>query len=545
MRFWIGLSLALGVVAGCESPPPVPVPTAPPTTAKPAPLRNLILVSIDTQRADRLALYGGDVATPNLARTAARGALFERAYSHAPITAPSHSSLFTSTLPSEHGVHNNGQALTSELPTLAGLLRGHGRATGAFVSLAALSGKFGYGAGFDTYADARTRKYWWTSAEEVNAEALPWIEAHHRRPFFAFVHYSDPHEPYLSPRSRQRIEVRCDGAPLDDLVVDGRRLYVRTPLPPGTTRLTLTARGAYPVRTENWKWTEGLRVEPGDGFAPRPDGRRHPYLNYATLTPGVPATVIVHDERPRQAGAGAPAAQGISIRFDGVPRQEPEDRRREYDLESAYVDRALGPLLSLLDREDLWRSTAVVVTADHGEELGEHGGRFGHVHFLRESLIHVPLIVVAPGFFAPRSRVAAVVRQIDLLPTLAQVLDFAAPAGARGRTLWPAASIEARIAVAQTYRPQAVADRTAAVELHHKLVRAGQGRATVFHDLRTDPDERHPLRSEPGPDSEAGRAWRRLQSAIDRAGEGTARTVPEVALDDADVEALRALGYVE
>lgn len=528
-----------------------------------------MLVSIDTLRADRLALYGGDVATPNLDKLAARGVRFERAYSHAPITGPSHSALFTSMLPSEHGVHNNGQRLAAETTTLAELLQASGRKTAAFVSLAALSHSYGYDAGFDTYVDERTNRYWWMNGEELNEEALPWLGAHAGTPFFAFVHYSDPHEPYLPPADYQRIEVERAGKPFAELSADGRRLYIRGELQPGTTALTLTLHGAVPMRTRNWKQDEGVQVEFGAGFELRPHPGRAVKPDDHILVPGRPATITVHDGR-RLAGAagasGTPGAAGaagakartggmaVSIRFDGLPQHTPEQRRAGYDAETRFADRALGALIQALDRAALWDSTAVVVTADHGEELGEQDMRFGHIHRLTETLIHVPLVIVAPGFFEAGSSVPGVVRHIDLLPTLAQVMGFQAPKGARGASLWPVASIGERVAIAQTYRPQAREDRRVAVSKRFRLLQVGaKRRATLHAHPRSSGGPAH-FRTRPSAEAQpaAAAAWKRLHAALgaaDRqsraANAGMPTGAPAPQLTPQQTEALRALGYLE
>jgi membrane-anchored protein YejM (alkaline phosphatase superfamily) len=502
-----------------------------PSPGSPPPLRNLILVSIDTQRADRLVLHGGDVETLNLEAIAERGTLFERAYAHAPMTAPSHGSLFTSLLLSEHGLQNNGQALPSELTTLAELLQQRGLRTGAFVSLAVLWHKFGLNAGFDSYFDEATRKAWWLTAGELNAEALPWIERVRREPFFAFLHYSDPHAPYLPPSLFQQIEVAFEGKASDPIVVDGRRISLRTPLSSGSTRLALTLRGDRPVRIFDWKPVKGLRVEIGTGFSTSDQE--------VILTPGVPGELILHDDRPDA------APREIAIRFRAEPQQEPDARRRAYDLETEYVDEALGELVALLDRHDLWKTTALVVTADHGEELGEHDGRFGHTERLHETVIRVPLIIVAPGFFEPATRVEEVVRHIDVLPTLAQVLGFPVPEGARGASLWPTRSIGPRVAIAETFRPQAPVDRVAAVGVRFKLERSDDDGSAVLYDLLNDAGEREPLRMPPAPGSEWEPVFRKLEAALDQAIPVAEADGSDVPLDEEDIEALRALGYVE
>src|SRR3954469_207249 len=115
---------------------------------------NLVIVTLDTTRADRIGAYGShEVETPTIDRLAAEGVLFEQAVSVAPLTLPAHSSLFTGKFPPEHGVRDNGGFLGPEQVTLAEVLKNRGYRTGAFVGAYVLDSKWGINQGFDTYFD--------------------------------------------------------------------------------------------------------------------------------------------------------------------------------------------------------------------------------------------------------------------------------------------------------------------------------------------------------------------------------------------------------
>ncbi len=172
------------------------------STARP----NLLLVTLDTTRVDRLGAYGHLAAqTPRLDELADRGLRFERAYAHAPLTLPTHASLFTGTFPPEHGIHDNGRnALGEQLTTLAEIFSARGFSTGAFVSAIALDGSFGLDRGFDIYDDdlgsmgpGGTRLLDRPASEVVDS-ALSWL-ATCKSPFFAWVHFYDPHADYSPP----------------------------------------------------------------------------------------------------------------------------------------------------------------------------------------------------------------------------------------------------------------------------------------------------------------------------------------------------------
>jgi arylsulfatase A-like enzyme/Flp pilus assembly protein TadD len=168
---------------------------------------SLLLVTVDTLRADRLGAYGRkDVATPRLDALAARGALFEEALASVPLTLPSHATILSGLEPPRHGVRDNGTyVFPDSRETLATVLRSRGYRTGAFVGAYVLDRRFGLARGFDVYDDRIERRSEGGSAleserpgEEVAAAAERWI-GQAAVPFFAWVHLYDPHAPYAPP----------------------------------------------------------------------------------------------------------------------------------------------------------------------------------------------------------------------------------------------------------------------------------------------------------------------------------------------------------
>jgi choline-sulfatase len=164
----------------------------------------IILISIDTLRSDHLPAYGYDkIGTPHLDAFRRDAVLFERAYAHAPLTLPSHASIFTGKLPPEHGVRNNiGYRLSADQTTLASRLRAHGYATGAAVSSWVLRGATGIGAGFDFYEDAIEQRggvavgSLQRPGSETIAQAERWLFSQGAKPSFLFLHLFEPHTPY-------------------------------------------------------------------------------------------------------------------------------------------------------------------------------------------------------------------------------------------------------------------------------------------------------------------------------------------------------------
>jgi len=311
------IALALASGCGSEDPP------------------NLLLITLDTTRADHLGCYGYDRATSaSLDRLAAEGVRFEHSFSHVPITLPAHTSILSGTLPIAHGVRDNGRfVVPGELETLPERLSALGYATAAFVSGFVLDSRFGLDQGFDLYDDAFTEE--WSEdklrdakiynqmvtdrpADQTTDRALAWLAERGSGPYFLWVHYYDPHQRYAPP---------------------------------------------------------------------------HPYDQ------------LFHDS--------------------------------PYDGEIAFMDSEIGRLFDALDEREDWEDTAVVVTADHGESLGQHG-EATHAVLSYDSTLRVPLIVKAPADFGLEPRVVQeTVSHVDLFPTMLEMLGVAPPSELPGESLLP------------------------------------------------------------------------------------------------------------
>lgn len=189
--------------------------------AKTTDIRNVLLITLDTTRADRLGCYGYTKAlTPNLDRLAGQGIQFLNAYTHVPLTLPAHCSILTGTLPLYHQVHNNGfYALDGQIPTLAEVFQRAGYKTGAFVASFTVDSRFGLDRGFQAYDDNfgseeilknfRSER----RAGEVVEAFIPWLNATLGREIFAWIHFYDPHLPYdpPSPFKESFAERKYDG----------------------------------------------------------------------------------------------------------------------------------------------------------------------------------------------------------------------------------------------------------------------------------------------------------------------------------------------
>ena len=207
----LGTALLCLLTAGCGgAAPPVQPPQKP----------NVLLITIDTLRADRVGAYGYTAArTPALDGLAREGARYTRAYATAPITLTSHASLLTGRYPPGHGARHNGMRVDLAVPTLADAFARDGASTAAFVAAFPLDRRFGLIKGFQTYGDTMPRDPAGRQTNErpgraVVDEALAWLDTHRQSRFFLWVHLFEPHAPYGNPadpaQARRTIAERYD-----------------------------------------------------------------------------------------------------------------------------------------------------------------------------------------------------------------------------------------------------------------------------------------------------------------------------------------------
>ena len=187
---------SLAVLLSCSAGDDTRAPEGAETTSRPA----VLLVTLDTTRADAMGFETDAVETPSLEGLAARGLRFSHAYATAPMTLPAHTSMLTGLLPRDHGIHENSRVFARPDELLAPKLRAAGYRTAAFVSGLPLERQFGLGEGFDTYDDALGAANE-RSATETTDRAVAYLERQpaSEQPTFLWVHYFDPHDPYTPP----------------------------------------------------------------------------------------------------------------------------------------------------------------------------------------------------------------------------------------------------------------------------------------------------------------------------------------------------------
>ena len=497
-------------------------------------ISNVLLIVVDTLRADHVGVYGGEAATPNIDALAARGVTFRRAFAHIPITGPSHATLFTSRLPFEHGVHNNTQVLDAGLETLAEVLRQAGRNTLGVVSLGVLKGRFGFDRGFDTYLDAFGYD-WMKDAEEVNREALELVGGGLGEPFFFWVHFSDPHEPYAPPGiDYQRIAVEAEGRMIGELTTRGRAEAFALTLSPGANRIRFVPRD--PEKGRTYRFTI-MQVDARDVEVRLTEGWRHreKRVGSPSVQTRLPAVLelVNPSSEPRD----------VELRLACKMLLDNRELRERYAMEVTYVDRQIGVLLANMEERGLLENTLVIFASDHGESLGDHN-HVGHISQLYDTLVRVPLIVAYPGRLVEGAVVEEQVGLVDVLPTVIELLGLPEMENLSGSSLVGLMGGEEgprRPVFAATYRPEAYSDKRAIIADGFKYIRSwtDEREWEELYDLAADPEELDDL-AEARPE-----VLERLRSVLDaRLSAATGVRVQEAALTEDEVSQLRALGYV-
>ncbi len=463
---------------------------------------NVMLVSIDTLRADHLRCYGyGRETSPFLDSLAREGTLFQDAIAQANWTLPSHVSMLTSLYPAVHRVQRDTDKMGPAPNTMAEILKGAGYSTAAFVDGGVMSADFGFSQGFDLYDDH-------SKGRDKNKRALYWIRQHRRGPFFLFYHTYDVHFPYMHhPQPRT-------------FMGDKEMKSIADRINKGDYNLT---------DDEFEKAVLSWCTVPGFYRMIMPD----------RLEPFKPAMRRFFRERwPRMPSFH----ENLRYLIDA------------YDGGIGYFDARFKGLWELVCKMGVDKNTILIVTSDHGECFLEHGD-LGHPELLYEEVLRVPLIVVSPLLPQRGAVVRRQVMSIDILPSVLELLKLRPIPYLQGESF--VSYIEG---VEKGVPRRAFAD---ALEIDAvrtdgwKFIQRAEGydvrKPTLspvpeLFNLEKDPGEEANLAGE---DAAAGerlgrqlREWRTENERL-RARLGMDKAAEKVTLDKRTVEELRALGYLQ
>jgi len=390
---------------------------------------NVVFITLDTVRADHLHCYGNEkIKTPNIDSLAANGVLFDKAVTQAPLTLPSHASMFTGTNPNVHHVRDTGGfILQPSSTTLATVLQKQGWNTAAFVSAFVFKKKIGFNQGFSVYDDqmpsGTNGESSIRNAKDTVDHALTWLNAQSRQPFFVWLHFYDAHQPYVPPPA------------------------------------------------------EFQRQYPGN----------------------------------------------------------------IYDAEIAFMDQQVGRFLDAVKQKSPAQKTLIVLLADHGESLGDHG-EYQHGIFLYDSTIRIAWLMTGPGIPAG-VRISQQARTIDVLPTILDLLGGKASAAVQGTSMVPAfhgKQVPTRYSYEETMYPVFTMNWAGLRGIHTADWMYVRAPKPELYDLKSDPGElNNVIGAHP---KEYRELEEQLKLLSQVGGDGKDKILPNQ-MDQQTMERLRSLGY--
>jgi arylsulfatase A-like enzyme len=489
---------------------------------------NILLISLDTLRADRLHCYGNPKAvSPAMDALAAEGVLFEKVYAQSCWTLPSHVSLFSSLYPSRHGVIDREKKIARETLLLAEILKQAGYTTASFNAGGSVSAKYGFDRGFDLYHEIPITG---GSVEDLCDRFIGWLEAHRDGRFFVFFHTYQVHRPYSPPERYKK-----DYVPFDQEV------------PARLKDVFMKIIGGGHLTERDFEFLIAL-VE------------RHvtdDFLNeFIALYDEHAAGPDAGDLMPRK--AFMKELGGIRRRVDALRpgmyaywREAGEKSlgytylMNLYDAEIRFTDDQLARMLAALDRLGLKERTLIILTSDHGDEFAEHGG-MGHGISCYDEIIRAPLIFRYPAALPRGLRIEENTALIDVPPTILDLAGLEAPPHFQGLSLLPLLRgdpIGARPLFSEhlysrkvpDYKPVAVIDGRWKYHYDAEKKRPGE-----LYDLESDPGETENLAEErPG-------VARRLKAVAEaHLTEKPMAEAESIGPDQALEQQLRDLGYIE
>ena len=466
--------------------------------------RNLLLISIDTLRADHLSHHGYPRRTsPRIDGFTETAVVARRVITQKTNTEPSMATVMTGTYPPTHRVLDNHQVLHDANLTLSEILASQGLYTAAVVDNPNLTSEFNFDQGFDELHYVGTNEPEYSpqaqspiKSQRVNDVGLKLLSEIRDRPFFLWLHYADPHTPYLVPPD------------LRDLFLD-----------------------------------DALAAEHGDREIP---------VGSATFGSMDPQDVVWDNRR-----------------LDFMIAQ--------YDAEIRFNDRSVGEVFDALDTLSLWDDTLVVLTADHGESLGEHDYYFEHGDTVYEPTAHVPLALSHPGLPGGRT-IPTPISLVDLPATVLELLGFPPPPTFQGQSF---AGLLTSSGNATPHRPHhfIMGSHRYGYQIHgvttesHKLILEplppflpidtlvqhalhlwlAEGLDNIYrarclrtelYDLRSDPLELSNLAGRGHPEEESLEPvlWQWMASTY---AAGADKTLLEPEMDEETLRKLEALGYLD
>jgi len=529
IRRSLAAAAALAVLFPCCSPAKKP--------------QNMILITLDTLRSDHVSCYTPrNARTPAMDSLAAQGILFENSYCLIPITLPSHASIFFSQPPHAVKNYNNGQVIQKlrNRPSFVNLFRKEGFDTAAMVSLGVVGETFGLDEGFLEYQDDFPEGRWYLSAEEVNHNVLPWIRAHKDRRFFLWIHYSDPHDPYAPPDTPNDLKLYFNDKPIGEYCLSKYITYdIDLKLRQGKNQVRFETANPYSDNPEQFQARlDLLTVAPPAGetdvaverswgwFTRRGDNVAF-LKNRATL-----------DITAREAGP-------VRLTFRGKLLMPLETVRGLYRREVEYMDGQIGRLFETLRELGLFGNTAILMAGDHGEGLGDYISGFGdphigHIHYLYDVYMRVPLIIYSPGLAKKGVRRSEPVTLLDVAPTITRIMGLDRLPSFKGRDLLGLKKGAETAVFQETYKPESYEDRFGLLKGPWHMIYSPRNNHYELFNREDDPGEKENQYGDILSETAVA-----LRKQLDDFVRGALKGKVDIKVDDRTEEMLKSLGYIK
>jgi arylsulfatase len=373
---------------------------------------NVVLITLDTTRADHLGCYGYTRnTTPHIDRFSKEAALFSHAVSVIPLTTPSHASIMTGLHPENHQIYKNSYPVHESFTMLAEILKRKGYATGGFVSVKIIDSRVGFAQGFDYFSDVpttphgndndgddqkkRIRKRLFEPLLQRRGDrtvdvGLEWLQENQDQPFFAWVHLYDPHLSYTPPPEY------------------GYRFNTHYEEYLQSIRNPFFKKKAYEDQTV-YKGAEKKEGEP------------------ISTKEAFQLLLDIFGIRARE-----------FLLSDSTPPNLVDDFIAAYDGELAFVDEQVARIIFFLKDNNVYKNTIVIIMGDHGEILYEKEEYFGHHKYLYQGSMRIPLIMKFPGI--AHRKINERITNVDILPTLLEALGIEVAIAMDGVSYWPVIS---------------------------------------------------------------------------------------------------------
>lgn len=432
---------------------------------KPQP-NHIFLITLDTTRWDYITANNA----PHLSELAKEGTSFTQGYSLIPITLPSHINMFYSMPPHQTQIYNNSQPTLLKQKGLIPLLRDRGYKTGGVMSLGVLRPSQSIAEGFDRLGNDFIEGIWFKRAGEVTQEAISILDQFKGEKSFLWLHYSDPHEPYIPPRFKGLIAATHNSQQIYSADLTCQPFVkLNLKLKPGPNKVTIRMSLPKDLMDGGEFGMDYLSFRRLQITSPNQDQiqyelpahwrirKRNNKINY--LSKLRDATIIITNKGQEPIDADMQLVAKLLF--------PPPIRILLYQEEVKYMDQQIGKLIADLKARGMFEKSTFLIIGDHGEGLGEYRNHWGHISYLNKVYTHVPFILsgvrIKKGIQRPE-----LVSTLDVAPTLLDVAGIEIPDYMKGKSLL--SKTHNSHLMLETYAPEARMDAFSLIRFPYQVV---------------------------------------------------------------------------